>query len=72
MYKDSLGNTYSSLPKPKPTKGAKSSKGGKAKVYRNGNKRMGKAPRKGAWIQKVKQREAKHRNDGQTFQSYSC
>lgn len=64
MYKDSLGNTYRSLPRPKPTPGAKPSKGGKGKI--------GRSKRAGSWIGKVKSREANHRDHNHKFQSYGC
>lgn len=73
MYKDCLGNTYSRLPRPKPTKGAKPSKGGRNKIGRNRTNNNGPVRmRSETWQSKVKSREASHRANGQKFVSYPC
>lgn len=64
MYRDSLGNTYPSLPTRKPNPGAKPSKGGARKYDRN--------RKPSEWRHKVKQREAAHRARGQRFSIYPC
>lgn len=64
MFRDSLGNTYGSLPSRKPNPSAKPSKGGDRKYGRN--------RKPSEWRQKVKSREAMHRGWGHRFPTYPC